>query len=188
MGSAVARIANKNIVPGGVTTGGVAGAAVRALSANHPKLNGPNGLACMVAGLLEEDYRPPPRATGDERALCICGFRRRVFLNNAQLDLDSPFGGLVSPAANRNVNAPVTDGTKGLFPKGRRVEQRVGTIGQLPADRPGEAGSGSNHDIRAVAAYQLGICWLGVGDDLYSLPFRGRDRVLSQKPSATAQG
>ena len=49
MESAVARIADKNIVPGGVTTGGAAGAAVRALSANHPKLNGPNGLACMVA-------------------------------------------------------------------------------------------------------------------------------------------
>src|SRR6266478_4656941 len=87
MESAVARIANKNIVPGGVTTGGAAGAAVRALSANHPKLNGPNGLAYMVSGSLEEDYRSPPRATGDERALCICGFRRRVFLNNAQLYL-----------------------------------------------------------------------------------------------------
>src|SRR5258708_4476508 len=109
----------------------------------------------MVAGSLEEDYRPPPRATGHERALCICGFRGRVFLNDAQLyvlertewlellcnhvaeqfepfgtfedtgyrhrlDLDSPFGGLVSPAANRNVDAPVTDGAKGLFAKGRR--------------------------------------------------------------------
>ena len=52
-----------------------------------PKLNGPKGLACMVAGSLEEDYRPPPRATGHERALCICGFRGRVFLNNAQLYL-----------------------------------------------------------------------------------------------------
>jgi len=40
MESAVARIANKNIVPGGVTTGGAAGAAVRALRANHPKLTG----------------------------------------------------------------------------------------------------------------------------------------------------
>ena len=39
MESAVTRIANKNIVPGGVTTGGAAGVAVRALSANHPKLN-----------------------------------------------------------------------------------------------------------------------------------------------------
>ena len=29
----------RNIVPGGVTTGGAAGTAVRALSANHPKLN-----------------------------------------------------------------------------------------------------------------------------------------------------
>src|SRR5258705_9229533 len=38
-------------------------------------------------GSLEEDYRPPPRATGHERALCICGFRGRVFLNNAQLYL-----------------------------------------------------------------------------------------------------
>jgi len=46
-------IEKADIVPGGVTTGGAAGAAVRALSANHPKLNGPNGLACMVAGLLE---------------------------------------------------------------------------------------------------------------------------------------
>ena len=45
-----------------------------------------------------------------------------------------------------------------------------------------------DHDIRAVAAYQLGICSVGVGDDLYSLPFRGRDRVFSQKPSATADG
>jgi len=124
--------------------------------------------ARMVAGLLEEDYRPPPRATGHERALCICGFRGRVFLNNAQLylpgcnhvaeqfepfgtfedtgyrhwlDLDSPFGGLVSPAANRNVDAPITDGAKGLFPKGRRIEQRVDAIGQLPADRFGEAWS-----------------------------------------------
>jgi len=149
-------IEKADIVPGDVTTGGAASAAVRALSANHPKLNGPNGLACMVAGSLEEDYRPPPRATGDERALRICSFRGRVFLNNAQLylpgcnhvaeqfepfgtfedtgyrhrlDLDSPFGGLVSPAANRNVDAPVTDGTKGLFSKDRRVEQRVGTWG-----------------------------------------------------------
>jgi len=39
MESAVTRIANKNIVPGGVTTGGAAAVAVRALSANHPKLN-----------------------------------------------------------------------------------------------------------------------------------------------------
>src|SRR5580700_5147432 len=121
---------------------------------------------CMgVAGSLGEDYRPPPRSTGHERALCICGFCGRVFLNNAQLylpgcnhvaeqfepfgtfedtgyrhrlDLDSPFGGLVSPAANRNVNAPVTDGAKGVFPKGRRIEQRVDAIGQLPADRLGE--------------------------------------------------
>jgi hypothetical protein len=84
MERAVTRIANKkNIVPGGVTTGGSAGAAVRALRANHPKLNGPDDLACMVAGSLEQDYRPPPKATGDERALCICGFRRRIFLNNA---------------------------------------------------------------------------------------------------------
>src|SRR4029077_19231250 len=30
---------------------------------------------------------PDPRATGHERALCICGFRGRVFLNNAQLYL-----------------------------------------------------------------------------------------------------
>ena len=138
----------------------------------------------MVAGSLEKDYRPPPKATGDERALCICGFRRRIFLNNAQLylpgcnhlaeqfepfgtfedtgyrhrlDLDSPFGGLVSPAANRNVNAPVTDGAKGLFPKGRRIEQRVDAIGQLPADRLGEAGPALDHDIGAVAAYHLGI-------------------------------
>src|SRR6267143_502691 len=215
MESAVTRIANKNIVPGGVTTGGAAGAAVRELSANQPKLNGPNGLACMMARSLEEDYRPPPKATGHERALCICGFRGRIFLNDAQLylpgcnhlaeqfepfgtfedtgyrhrlDLDSPFGGIVSPAANRNVDAPVTDGTKGLFPKGRRVEQRVDAIGQLAADRFGEARSALDHDIRAVAAHQLGICWVGVGDDLYSLPFRGRDRVLSQKPSATAHG
>jgi hypothetical protein len=35
------------------------------------------------------------------------GYRHR-------LDLDSPFGGLVSPASNRNVDAPVTDGAKGL--------------------------------------------------------------------------
>src|SRR5271169_3020637 len=48
------------------------------------------------------------------------------------LILIPPFGGLISPAANRNVDAPVTGGPKGLFPKGRRVEQRVGTIGQLP--------------------------------------------------------
>jgi hypothetical protein len=81
-----------------------------------------------------------------------------------RLDLDSPFGGLISPAANRNVDAPVTDGPKGFFPKGRRVEQRVGTIGQLPADRLGEAWSALDHDIRAVAAYQLGICCVGVGD------------------------
>src|ERR1700730_18941380 len=183
MESAVARIANKNIVPGGVTTGGAAGAAVRALSANHPKLNGPNGLACMVAGSLEEDYRPPPRATGDEHALCICSFRRRVFLNNAQLylpgsnhvaeqfepfgtfedigyrhwlDLDSTLGGIVSPAANRNVDAPITDGAKGLLPKGRCVEQSVDAVGQLPADRFGEALSALDHDIGAVGAYHLG--------------------------------
>jgi hypothetical protein len=43
--------------------------------------------ARMAAGLLEEDYRPTPRATGHERALCIRGFRGRVFLNNAQLYL-----------------------------------------------------------------------------------------------------
>lgn len=60
--------------------------------------------------------------------------------------------------------------------------------GELPADRVGETGSALDHDIRAVAACYLGICWPGVGDDLNSLPFRGRDRVLSQKPSATAQG
>ena len=54
-----------------------------------PKLNGPNGLACMVAGSLEEDYRPPPRATGHECALCVCGFRGREFLNAAQLYLAS---------------------------------------------------------------------------------------------------
>src|SRR6202023_2358075 len=129
----------------------------------------------IVAGSLEEDYRPTPRATGHERALCICGFRGRVFLNNGQLyfpgcnhvaeqfepfgtfedigyrhrlDLDSPFGGLVSPAANRNVDAPVTDGTKGLFPKDRRVEQRVGTIGELAADRLGETGSTGRENIR----------------------------------------
>ena len=133
----------------------------------------------MVAGLLEDDYRPPPRATGHERVLCICGFCGRVFLNNPQLylpgcnhvaeqfepfgtledigyrhwlDLDSPFGGLVSPAANRNVDAPITDGAKGLFPKGRRIEQRVDAIGQLPADRFGEAWSALDHDIGAVAA------------------------------------
>src|SRR3981189_1759621 len=87
MESAVTRIANKNIVPGGVTTGGAAAVAVRALSANHPKLNGPNGLACMVAGALEEDYRSPPRATGHERARCVCGFGGRVVLNTAQLYL-----------------------------------------------------------------------------------------------------
>src|SRR4029077_8776063 len=139
MESAVTRIANKNIVPGGVTAGSAAGAALRALSANHPELNESNGPACMLAGSLEEDYRPPPKATADERALCICGFRRRIFLNNAQLylpgcnhlaeqfepfgtfedtgyrhrlDLDSTLGGIVSPAANRNVDAPVTDGAK----------------------------------------------------------------------------
>src|SRR5580658_10316265 len=98
----------------------------------------------MVAGLLEEDYRPTPRATGHERALCICGFRGRVFLNNAQLylpgcnhvaeqfepfgtfedtgyhhrlDLDSPFGGLVSPAANRNVDAPSRMAPKDSSPR-----------------------------------------------------------------------
>ena len=38
MESAVVRIANKNIVSGGVTTDGAA--AVTALSANHPKLTG----------------------------------------------------------------------------------------------------------------------------------------------------
>jgi hypothetical protein len=43
----------------------------------------------------------------------------------------------------------------------------------------GETGSALDHDIRAVAACYLGICWPGVGDDLNSLPFRGRDRVLS---------
>ena len=164
----------------------------------------------MVARLLEPDYRPTTMAAGRERALCIGGFRGQVFLNNAQLylpscdhvaeqfepfgafedsgyhhrlDVDSPFGGLVSPAANRNVDAPVTDGVKGLFPEDRRVEQRVGTIGQLPADRLGEAGSALDHDIRAIAAHQLGICWLGVGDNLYSPLFRGRDRVLSQSPA-----
>src|ERR1700719_4047005 len=56
-------------------------------------------------------------------------------------------------------------------------------LGQLRADRFGDAWSALDRDIRAVAAHQLGICWVGVGDDLYSLPFRGRDRVLSQKPS-----
>ena len=141
----------------------------------------------MVAGSLEEDYRPPPRATGHERALCICSFRGRVFLNDAQLylpscnhvaeqfepfgtfedtgyrhrlDLDSPFGGLVSPAANRNVDAPITDCAKGLFPKGRRIEQPVDAIGQLPADRFGEAWSALDHDIRrrscAPARHLLG--------------------------------
>jgi hypothetical protein len=69
MESAVARIANKNIVPGGVTTGGAAGAAVRALSANHPKLNGaewPGLHGGMVArrGLpaAPEGYRRRARA------------------------------------------------------------------------------------------------------------------------------
>src|SRR5438132_7398207 len=117
----------------------------------------------MVARLLEPDYRPTTMAAGHERALCIGGFRGQVFLNSAQLylpscdhvaeqfepfgtfedighkhrlDLDPPFGGLASPAANRNVDAPVTDGAKGLFPKDRRVEQRVGTIGQLPGGSP----------------------------------------------------
>src|SRR5258708_25833305 len=150
----------------------------------------------MVAGSLEEDYRPPPRATGDERALRICSFRGRVFLNNAQLylpgcnhiaeqfepfgtfedigyrhrlDLDSTLGGIVSPAANRNVDAPVTDGAKGLFPKGRRVEQRVHAIGQLPADRLGEARPTLDHDIRPVPAYQLGTCWPRAVDDPSSL-------------------
>src|SRR5258708_40341004 len=133
----------------------------------------------MVTGSQEEDSRPPPRATCHERALRICDFRGRVFLNNAQLylpgcnhvaeqfepfgtfedtgyrhrlDLDSPFSGLVSPPANRNVDATVTDGTKGLFPKGRRVAKRVGTIGQLPADRLGECGAASGHDTRSVSA------------------------------------
>ena len=73
------------------------------------------------AGSLEEDYWPPPRATGHERALCICGSVGAYSSNNAQLylpgcnhcceeferfctfeytgyrhrlDLDSPFGGL----------------------------------------------------------------------------------------------
>ena len=130
----------------------------------------------MVARLLEPDYRPTTMAAGHERALCIGGFRGQVFLNSAQLylpscdhvaeqfepfgtfedighkhrlDLDSPFGGLVSPTSNRDIDASVTDGTKGLFSKERRVEQRVGTIGQLPADRLGEAGSALDHDIRA---------------------------------------
>jgi hypothetical protein len=103
----------------------------------------------MVARLLEPDYRPTAKAAGLERALCVGGLLGRVFPCNAQLyfrgcdqiaeqfepfgtfehvghthwlDLDSPFGGLVSPAANRNVDALVTDGTKGLFPKERRVE------------------------------------------------------------------
>ena len=56
-------------------------------SRQSPETERPNGLACMVAGSLEEDYRPPPRATGHERTLCICGFRGRVFLNDAQLYL-----------------------------------------------------------------------------------------------------
>src|SRR5258708_11682194 len=121
--------------------------------------NRPNGLACMATGSLEEDDRPPPRATGHERALCICGFRGRVFLNNAQLylpgcnhvaeqfepfgtfedtgyhhrpDLDSLFGGLVSPAANWNVDSPITDGAKRLFPKHPLTDQRVYTLGQPP--------------------------------------------------------
>jgi hypothetical protein len=67
MESAVTRITNKNIVPGGVTTGGAAGAAVRALSANHPKLNGPNGLACMVAGSLEARRGLPAAPEGYRR-------------------------------------------------------------------------------------------------------------------------
>jgi hypothetical protein len=171
----------------------------------------------MVAGSLEEDYRPSPRATGHERALCIRGFRGRVFLNNAQLylpgcdhvaeqfepfgtfedighmkglDLESTLGTLVFPAPNpnRNVDAPVTDCAPGLFPKFRRVEQGVGTVGKLPADRLDETGSALDHDIRAVAAYQLSDCWLGVSDNRYSLPLRGRNRVLSQKPRATADG
>src|SRR5438132_5811723 len=41
-------------------------------------------------------------------------------------------------------------------------------LGSSRADRLGEAESALDHDIRAVAAYQLGICWLGVGDNLYS--------------------
>jgi hypothetical protein len=90
-------------------------------------------------GRKNEDNRPPTRATSRERALCICGFRGRVFLNNAQLylpgcnqvaeqfepfgtfedigyhhrlDLDSPFGGLVSPAANWSVVAPINNSAK----------------------------------------------------------------------------
>jgi hypothetical protein len=100
---------------------------------------------------LEEDYRPAAKAAGFESALCICGLLRCVFRNNAQLylsscdhgaeqfeplgtfedighkhrlDLDSPFGGLVSPAANRNVDAPVTDGAKGLYRKDGRIGGR----------------------------------------------------------------
>src|SRR6201984_2233293 len=114
----------------------------------------------MVARLLEPDYRPTLRAARYDPALVSGGLLGCVFPHNAQLyfrgcdqiaeqfepfgtfehvghthwlDLDSPFGGLVSPAANRNVDALVTDGAKGLFPKECRVEQRVGTIGPLPA-------------------------------------------------------
>src|SRR5258705_13964050 len=125
------------------------GCSSEGIKRQSPETERQNGQACMVVGSLEEDYRPPPRATGDERALCICGFRGRVFLNDAQLylpgcnhvaeqsepfgtfedtgyrhrlDLDSPFGGLVSPAANRTLHAPVTAAPKKIFPKGRRSD------------------------------------------------------------------
>jgi hypothetical protein len=43
-------IEKADIVSGDVTTGGAASAAVRASSANHPKLNGPNGLPAWWQG------------------------------------------------------------------------------------------------------------------------------------------
>jgi hypothetical protein len=55
------------------------------------------------------------------------------------LDLDSPFGGLVSPAANRNVDAPVTDGTKGLFPKdvSSNASAPLGSSRRIASAKPG---------------------------------------------------
>jgi len=73
------------------------------------------------------------------------------------------------------------------LPKGRRVEQRVDAIGQLPRIALAKRAR-ARPRYRRRSRVPSRLCWLGVGDDLYSLPFRGRDRVLSQKPSATAHG
>src|SRR5665213_1486079 len=93
-------------------------------------------MTAVRAGALENDHRSAAKAAGLERALRISNALRRVFPCYAQLDrpvrdhvaqqfepfgafqdfrhkdgldLDSPLARLVAPAANRNVDALVTD-------------------------------------------------------------------------------